>query len=113
MKQSVIRVSSFTHTIASATPHATLLDSASLHPGYTSKAHPHAPNFRRSTQRGEVPTKTRNISSKGAKACPERRRKGRKEKARCYFDPFGKLRITQIAADLVKISEQPRSDQIQ
>ena len=47
MEQSVIRVSSFTHTVASATPHATFLDSASLHPGYNSKAHPHAPYFQR------------------------------------------------------------------
>jgi hypothetical protein len=37
MEQSVIRVSSFTHTVASATPHATFLDSASLHPGYNLK----------------------------------------------------------------------------
>ena len=37
MEQSVIRVSSFTHAVASATPHATFLDSASLHPGYNSK----------------------------------------------------------------------------
>ena len=48
MEQSVIRVSSFTHAVASATPHATFLDSASLHPGYNSKAHPHAPYFQRS-----------------------------------------------------------------
>jgi hypothetical protein len=47
MEQSVIRVSSFTHAVASATPHATFLDSASLHPGYNSKAHPHAPYFRK------------------------------------------------------------------
>ena len=40
MEQSVIRVSSFTHTVASATPHATVLDSASLHPGYNSKPIP-------------------------------------------------------------------------
>ena len=39
MEQSVIRVSSFTHAVASAAPHATFLDSASLHPGYNSKAH--------------------------------------------------------------------------
>ena len=37
MEQSVIRVSSFTHAVASATPHATFLDSASLHPGYNPK----------------------------------------------------------------------------
>jgi hypothetical protein len=37
MEQSVIRVSSFTHTVASATPHATFLDSVSLHPGYNLK----------------------------------------------------------------------------
>jgi hypothetical protein len=47
MEQSVIRVSSFTHTVASTTPHATFLDSASLHPGYNFKAHPHAPYFQR------------------------------------------------------------------
>ena len=47
MEQSVIRVSSFTHAVASATPHVTFLDSASLHPGYNSKAHPHAPYFQR------------------------------------------------------------------
>ena len=37
MEQSVIRVSSFTHAVASATPHVTFLDSASLHPGYNSR----------------------------------------------------------------------------
>ena len=37
MEQSVIRVSSFTHAVASATAHATFLDSASLHPGYNSQ----------------------------------------------------------------------------
>jgi hypothetical protein len=71
MEQSVIRVSSFTHAVASAAPHqvrspdgakrnpgffihahrclchATFLDSASLHPGYNSKAHPHAPYFQK------------------------------------------------------------------
>jgi hypothetical protein len=47
MEQSVIRVSSFTHTVASATPPTTFLDSASLHPGYNSKAHTRAPNFRK------------------------------------------------------------------
>ena len=47
MEQSVIRVSSFTHAVASATPHATFLDSASLHPGYNAKAHPHAHYFQR------------------------------------------------------------------
>ena len=45
MEQGVIRVSSFTHAVASATPHATFLDSASLHPGYNSKARPHARYF--------------------------------------------------------------------
>jgi hypothetical protein len=52
MEQSVIRVSSFTHTVASATPHATFLDSASLHPGYNSKAHPYAPYFQRRSYEG-------------------------------------------------------------
>jgi len=46
MEQSVIRVSLFTHAVASATPHVTFLDSASLHPGYNSKAHPHAGIFK-------------------------------------------------------------------
>ena len=51
MEQSVIRVSSFTHAVASASPHVTFLDSASLHPGYNSKAHPHTPYFRKRTRR--------------------------------------------------------------
>jgi hypothetical protein len=50
MEQSVIRVSSFTHTVASATPHATFLDSASLHPAYNFKAHPHARIFKGATK---------------------------------------------------------------
>jgi hypothetical protein len=37
MEQGVIRISSFTHAVVSATPHATFLDSASLHPGYNLK----------------------------------------------------------------------------
>ena len=47
MEQGVIRVTSFMHAVASVTPHATFLDSASLHPGYNSKARPHARYFQR------------------------------------------------------------------
>jgi hypothetical protein len=38
MEQSLIRVSSFTRAVASATPYATFLDSASLHPAYNAIA---------------------------------------------------------------------------
>ena len=51
MEQGVIRVSSFTHAVASTMPNVTFLDSASLHPGYNSKAHPHAPYFQRRSRR--------------------------------------------------------------
>ena len=70
MEQSVIRVSSFTHADASATPHATFLDSASLHPGYNSKAHPHAPCFQRRAQRSHRKRiiRNRNLTAKSAKA---------------------------------------------
>ena len=98
MEQGVIRVSSFTHAVASATPHATFLDSASLHPGYNAKAHPHAHYFQR-RHRGRRVRGILNQNSFLRPSAPPRLATGkpedlRKDSATCGSEQFQPCRLT-------------------